>query len=245
MEHNNHTSLKEKVLGKIQAKKLSMHPKYYFWMRVAALVVVSILVLLISVFIFNFLLFSIRISSSDAFLGFGLRGWQAFLAFFPWDLLAVDAVLVAVLLWLLRQFKFGYKNPMLYVLLGICVLTVGAGIAVDQTTGINERFLKDAHEHRLPPPLIGLYGRAERMPGPGNGVCRCMIISIDGRTLIVSDLKASTTPFTLMLPPNDPRATTSNLQAGDVIFVAGERAGETINVFGIRKLFRENEINRF
>jgi len=236
MEHNEQTSLKEKVLGRIQSKKLSMHPKYYFWLRVAALVVVSLLVLLISIFIFNFLLFSVRISSNDAFLGFGPRGWQAFLTFFPWDLLAVDAVLVAVLLWLLRQFKFGYKNPMLYVLLGICVLTVGAGVVVDQTTGINERFLKDAHEHRLPPPLVGLYGRADRMPGPGSGVCRCVIVAAEGNTLTLADLRATSTQFMVTLPLNDPRATSSMLKAGDMVFVAGERRGEVIEVYGIRPL---------
>ncbi|MES2006637.1 MAG: hypothetical protein V4436_00850 [Patescibacteria group bacterium] len=231
--------MKDTILGKIAERKLSMHSKYYFWARVAALVVVSLAMFLVSIFIFNFILFSIRISSNDAFLAFGPRGWQAFLAFFPWDLLAFDAVLVGVLLWLLRQFKFGYKNPLLYVLVLVCLFLVGAGIVVDQTTGINERFLKDAREHRLPPPLVGLYGRAERVPGPGSGVCKCLILSINGKTVMVSDAHDTATQFTLMLPPNDPRATTSNLEPGDMIFVAGERKGDTIEVFGIRKLFVE------
>src|SRR4051812_6361492 len=93
-QHKPAVSMQEKVLGKIHARELSMHPRYYFVLRVAALVLVALGILFISVFIFNFLLFSIRINSQDTFLAFGPRGWGAFLVFFPWDLFAIDAVLV-------------------------------------------------------------------------------------------------------------------------------------------------------
>jgi len=242
MEHNEHHTLKEKILSTINAKGLSMHPKYYFWLRVAAITVVSVAALLISVFIFNFILFSIRLNSHDAFLSFGPRGWGAFLYFFPWELLTLEVVLVGLLLWLLRQFRFGYQSPLLYMLLGLFIITFAAGLMLDRTTGINERFLRDADNRRLPPPFNEFYGHARRVPPPGSGVCTCTIVSINGSTLIVSNPRASSTQLTAILPPNDARATSSNLKVGDTVFIAGERHDETINVFGLRKLFIDDRM---
>jgi hypothetical protein len=238
MEHNEQKpNMKDAILGKIESGSLKMHPKYYFVLRVAALVLVSIAIFLITVFLCNFLLFSIRINSSDSYLYFGPRGWGAFLAFFPWDLFAIDVVLVGVLLWLMRQFKFGYKSPMLYIVLFLIVVTVAAGAAIDRVTDINDRFLNDADHNRLPGPVNVFYVNAHRLPPPGQGVCKCVVVSAGNGTLRVYDLRASTTPFTVTLPLNDPRATTSGLEPGDTIFIAGERVGSTIDAFGVRKIY--------
>src|SRR3569623_182299 len=221
MEHNEEKNLnmKDAVLRSISAGRLKMHPKYYFALRVAALVCVSVAILLITIFICNFLLFSIRINSADSFFFFGPRGWSAFFFFFPWELFAVDIALVAALLALMRQFKFGYRSPMLYVALFLIVVTIAAGAAVDKTTDINDRFLQAADNQHLPGPANMVYVSARRLPPPGKGVCRCMIVSINGKTLIVSDLRATSTQFMVTLPPDDPRATTSGLEPGDAVFI--------------------------
>lgn len=240
MEHNEphkQNNMKDAILGAIKTKRLSMRSKYYFWLRIAALLLVSAAAFFVSTFIFNFILFSIRINSQDTFLSFGPRGWGAFFYFFPWHLFALDVVLVGALLWLLRQFKFGYKSPMLYVLLFLVATTVTLGTLIDRGTGLNDKFLRDADERRLPRPINDVYGRVRHMPPPGSGFCKgCTVVSINGNTLIVADPRASTTPITVMLPPNDPRATTSNLEAGDVIFVAGDKQGDFIQAFGVREM---------
>lgn len=230
-------NIKDAVLGKIHSGSLKMHPKYYFALRVAALAAVSLATLLITVFICNFLLFSIRINSSDSYLFFGPRGWGAFLALFPWDLFAIDVVLVGALLWLMRQFKFGYKSPILYIVLLLIAVTVAAGAFIDRATDLNDRALSAADAHRLPGPVSVFYGSAHRLPPPGQGVCKCVVVSAQNGVLTVYDLRASTTPFTVELPPDDPRATTSGLGPGDVIFVAGERIGGSIDAFGVRKIY--------
>ncbi len=243
MEPNNSKlNMKDSVLGKITAGTVKMHPRYYFMLRVAALVVVSIAILLITIFIFNFLLFSIRINSSGSYLFFGPRGWGAFLAFFPWDLFAIDVVLVGVLLWLMRQFKFGYKSPILYVVLLLILVTIAAGAIIDRATDLNDRFLRAADDNHLPGPANMFYVSAHRLPPPGQGVCRCMIISINGKMLIVSDLRATSTQFGVALPDNDPRATTSGLEPGDAVFIAGEREGGGIEAFGVHKIYLEQEM---
>lgn len=235
METEKH-NIKEAILESIRARKIGMHSKNYFYLRIAALAVVSVLVLLISIFILNFLLFSIRINSQDIFLGFGPRGWSAFLAFFPWELLATDAVLVGVLLALLRQFKFGYKSPLLYMLGGLVMLTLVAGFAVDKA-GVNEHFLRQADENRLPGAFGDFYGHARRPPPPGSGFCRhCRIVAIEGNVLTVEEVRSEgTTTRTIVLPANDPNATTSLLKVGDIIFVAGDAASDgNIRAFGVR-----------
>lgn len=238
MENSEHHNIKDSILGKIRAHEVGMHPRYYFMLRVAALAVVSVATLVVSIFILNFLLFSIRINSQDVFLAFGPRGLGAFLAFFPWDLLAVDVALIAILLWLLRQFKFGYKSPLLYVLLGVIGLIVGFGFALDRETGFNDHFLREADEHHLPFPVGDFYGRARRLPPPGSGVCRaCTIVEIRGNILTVTDTRGpSTTVRTVVLPPNDPRATTTSLHVGDVIFIAGQEDEGAIRAFGIHDM---------
>ncbi len=243
MEHNNEKqNMKDTILGKISSGTVKMHPRYYFMLRIAALVLVSIAILLITVFICNFLLFSIRINSTDSYLFFGPRGWGAFFSFFPWDLFAIDVVLVGVLLLLMRQFKFGYKSPILYVVLLLIAFTIAAGAFIDGTTDLNDRFLRAADNHHLPGPANMFYVSAHRLPPAGDGACRCMIVSINGKTLIVSDLRATSTQFMVTLPPDDPRATTSGLEAGDAVFIAGEREGSDINAFGVRKIYIEREM---
>lgn len=235
MEHNEQHDIKTQVLGKIRSGNLKMHPRYYFMVRVAALALLTIAILLFTIFICNFILFSIRINSSDSFLYFGPRGWGAFLASFPWEFLAVDAGLAIVLLRLLREFKFGYKSPFLFIAGGLVLLTIVAGVILDRATDFNDRFLRGADAHELPSPLGEFYRDAHRLPPPGEGSCRCTVVSVNGNAIIVSDLRASTTPFTVMVPAGA-LATTSGLEPGDVIFIAGDRNGGMIQVFGIRKL---------
>lgn len=234
--HNEQKNMKDAVLGKIRSGSLKMHSRYYFALRVAALAAVAFAIFVVTIFICNFLLFSIRINSSDSYLYFGPHGWEAFLRFFPWDFFAADVVLVGILLALLRQFRFGYKSPLLYIILSLIVLTVGAGVALDRATGFNDELLREADEQHLPQPINSFYVNFHRLPPPGQGVCKCVIMNVGQGTLTVFDGRASTSPFTVTLPPNDPRATTSGLEEGDVIFVAGDKDGNTYRIFGIRKL---------
>lgn len=231
-------NIKEQILSKIRGHELSMRPRAYFVFKVAALAVVVLAVLAISIFIFNFILFSIRISRGDLFLGFGPRGFQAFLAFFPWDLFIIDAALIALLGWLVRQFSFGYKKPVLFLLAGLILFTGIFAVVLDRGTSVNDHFLREADKHHLPPPVGAFYINARRLPPQGSGVCReCIVISINGNTLRVQDARnASSSFFTIMLPKDDPRATTSNIKIGDVLFIAGDREGGTIRAFGIRQI---------
>ncbi len=232
------TNLKEKLLKEIKSGEVAMTPRLYFTLKIAALLVTSLAILLVTVFIVNFIFFSIRLSSSETLIGFGPQGFGAFLAFFPWHLAILDVALVFLLQWLLRHFKFGYRVPLLYLLAGLIVGAGLIGFALDRATPFNDR-MHDGRG-RLPPPMRMMYDRAHRGPPPGSGVCRCTILAIDGNTLTVEDTRAvaegkATTTLTVVIPPDTRRATTTGLSVGDIVFIAGEEKDGIIQAFGVKK----------
>lgn len=236
MKHNSEhkDSLRDSIVSRIKSERIAMKPRLYFTLQIAAVAVVSLLILLCTIFIFNFILFSIRINSHEAFLSFGPRGIVAFLTFFPWPFVAVDVLLIAGLEWLLRTFKFGYRLPILYVLGGILALTFVAGFALDRGTHFNDRMMERAGRPGMPVPFGGIYRDVRR--APHGGVCRCTITEIGiGSLTVVDNHRGATTTLTVILPPNDPRATSTGLVVGDTVMVAGDREGDTMRAFGVRK----------
>jgi hypothetical protein len=146
-----------------------------------------------------------------------------------------DVFLVALLERLLRQFRFGYKVPVLYLLIGLFALTIASAFALDRGTGLNDRLLHRADRNELY--FAGPVFEAARRPMPGSGVCKCSILEVNGNVLIVEDARRMpSVPLTVILPPDSPRATTTGLESGDVVFIAGDVDGSTIRAFGVRKL---------
>jgi hypothetical protein len=233
--HPQPKSMRERILEKIDTRELSMRPKIYFTLKVAALVLITLAVLVISIFIFNFILFSSRINGHESLLGFGPRGILTFLEFFPWWLLGIDIALIILLEWLLRQFRFGYKSPVLYLLLTLLVVTASTAFLIDRGTAFNDQLLDRAEHHHLPPPLNNFYGEAHHHASPDSGLCTCIITAISQNSLTLRDTMSSTT-LTVILPPNDPRATSTSLKVGDMVFVAGDIDHGVIRAFGLRKL---------
>jgi len=230
-------NLRENVLQRIHRERLVMKPRLYFTLKLTALILVVLAILGISIFLINFIFFSIRINNQDTLLGFGPRGFTTFLHFFPWSWFIIDLILIAGLQWILRRFRFGYKIPALYLLAGICAISALVGIALDKGTNINDRILRRAEVHRLPAPFIGLYGQVRKPFRPKSGVCKCMIVSIDKNVLIVEDTRSGTTTIRkIILPMDDARATSTLLEIGDSIFIAGDERDDIIYAFGIRKI---------
>src|SRR5258708_270145 len=180
-------SIKDIILEKISKEEVVMRSKKYFILKALALAAVALAVLLLSLVICNFILFSIRLNSHDALLGFGPRGFLVFLQLFPWSYFALDILLILILEWLLRRFRFGYRRPVLYLLFGILVLTTSVGFFIARGTDIDDRLLDRADQHSLPPPFDDLLENARRAPSPESGLCHCVITAIQGDTLTVYD----------------------------------------------------------
>ena len=232
MNQEHHSKIREHILDDIKSGHIAMTPRAYFTLRLVALLALVVAVVITTIFIFNFIFFSIRINGDDALLAFGPRGFETFLAFFPWGYLILDIVLIFALQWLVRYFRMGYRIPVLYLIAGLLVFSVAFGFALDSTR-INENLMEN-HEY-LPRPFGDFYGGARHRPERGSGICECTILSISGDTLTVRDTRVASSTLTVALPQSDDHATTTGLQIGDTIFIAGDEEDGVIHAFGVRK----------
>lgn len=223
----------QKLMKEIEKGELTMTPRAYFTLRMVAAVAISVGLVLVTTLLMNFISFSVRVSGQEELLFFGPRGVAPFLRFFPWDLFFVDIVLVGGLVYILRTFRAGYRVPVLYVLGGLLSMTLLLGIALDLGTPVNDQLFEGREQ--LPPPLGMFYEGMHRPPQQGSGVCRCVVLDIDGHTLLVQDTRGATGTLTVILPDDDRRATTTGVEIGDTIFIAGDERDGVIQAFGIRK----------
>jgi hypothetical protein len=142
-------NFKTQVLKRIDADNIQAYPKAHFTVRMILLIVIAVLILLVSICLFSYICFDVRMSGDV----------------FPWTSLVLDIILVGMLQWLLRNFRFGYRIPVLYLLLALLVVTGIAGYVVYRETGFNEMLLREADQNRLPPPLENLYESVGRPAG--------------------------------------------------------------------------------
>ncbi len=226
-------NLKNQILEKIRTKRVSMRPKIFFTLHVGALIVVGFCVLALSVFLFNYISFIVRLNSHDALLGFGPRGIELFLQVFPWPLLLLDLALVVLLEWLLRHFKFGYRRPALLLFAGLLLSSLIVGSFLDRGLRFNDNFLRRADRGMLPPPLGAFYEYARRPPGPEE--YRGTITAINGTQLTVQ-LDSTTTTITIEAPPEH-----GDIAVGQRIFIFGHFGTSSIQAFGIRGLPQDRD----
>jgi hypothetical protein len=179
MENNSHNLIRQNVLEKIKNGNVRKLPRVYFMLRIVATLFVSALLLIVSAFVFSFMLFSFHESGEQFLIGFGVDGILAFLMLFPWMLFVVDVVLLLVLEWLLQGFKFGYRIPLLNFGLGIFLASFAIGALINLTP-LHVFLLQRADNNQLP--IVGdayehIFDRHE-----DQGVCRGIVTSIEGGT---------------------------------------------------------------
>lgn len=167
MDHNTteQDNLKERILQKIESDDVTMHSGAYFALRTAAAVVLSVGVLLVTIFICNFILFSIRIAGHNPLVHSDLSELGLFLKSFPWTFLFLDIGLMIVLQQSLKHFRFGYLLPAVYVFLILIACAISISLFLDDGIHVNDRLLEHAHRHELPEPINGWYEGAPR-PSP-------------------------------------------------------------------------------
>ncbi len=229
-------NFKERVFASIAERDIKIHPKIYFVVRIVLLAIVACMTLLVSVFIINYVFFSLRISGRNMLLGFGSQGWIWFFAYFPWALLAVDVILVGLLEWLLKQFRFGYRSPTLYLLIVLFAVTISAGYFMNRISGIDDALLRQADLHYLGGPLGQAYESVRGSHLADEGICECAVTAVNGNVITARDINSTSSEFlTIVAPPG--YVATNSIQVGSVVFVAGTLSPSgTIQAFGIGPL---------
>ena len=228
-KHNRTDSMEIAVLEKIRTDELSMHSKTYFYARVVFAVVVAAVVFCVSAFLFGFIIFMLLASGRSLLLGFGGRGILFFFETFPWLIFVGDIILIFLLERLLRQFKFAYRSPMVYLLGGLIILSAVAGYSLTKVTS----FSPYAQPAQGNGPSMGVFNTARRAPRPDNGVCRCTITAIDGSELSVIDTENNDQPLTVVLPQDNSHVHSDGLVVGEKVFIAGDIRDGILYAFGL------------
>lgn len=232
--HHGH-DVKKTVLGKIESGEVRMHSQVYFVVRVLFLIAVVLFTLIISALLVSFIIFSIRESGRWFLLGYGTRGVLTFFILFPWLLLLLDLLLLILLEWLLKHFRFAYKKPLLYLFIGGVFLSLIGGFSID-ASALHRNFLRETQAKRLPM-LVPIYEHARR-PSPGHDVFRGVITSIAGNNLTVQaddhDQDNDDGVRKVIVPPDLLPGET--FKVGDEVFVAGNEMDGQIRSYGLTKM---------
>ena len=224
-------SMETRVLDRIRTEDLSVHSKAYFYGRVAFAVVVSCVVFCVSAFLFDYILYILAASGRSLLLGFGPHGLLFFFEAFPWWVLVGDVVFIFLLERMLRQFKFAYRSPTLYIVGGLIVVSALAGFGLSYVTDFGRYIPADGNMQAAP--VGALFNNARRAPLPDRGVCRCTITAVGDGQLSVIDTENADLALTVILPANDPHVHSDGLQIGDKVFIAGTLQGATLYAFGL------------
>ena len=237
-QSNNHTEDRvSSFLEKIKKDKIKIHSKTYYSLRLFSLVLVIIGIFVVSSLLFSFILFSVRASGQQSLIGFGPHGFQLFLILFPWKLFILDIILIVLLGWFFRSFKFGYRSPLLYLLIVLFLIMIGAGLLLDRGVHAHERFIRRGGDKHLPAPFGGMYEHIRRPPPPGYDIYRGIISATSTGSLIVNldnEPSISTTTATAVILPAD--FSSESYSPGDRIFVFGHMTNGEIHAIKIKKI---------
>lgn len=234
---NENNNIKAQVLDQIKTGKINMRPRFYFILQVVTLMVVAFIILLISSFLVSFIIFSIVESGRMFMLGFGFRGFFMFFLAFPWFILLIEVILIAILEQLLKHFKFGYRTSLAVLVLIIFCASIGLSIIIEYTP-IHPTLLRSAEHKTLP--FFGGFYRSIHRPSSADGFIRGSIFSIGTSSFLMiqvgdSDDGSTSAQTTNIILPN--AKAISGLSVGDMVLVVGEQFRDhQIHAFGIQKL---------
>lgn len=230
-------NIKAEILHKIQSGEVKMRPKAFFVMKVAVLVFVAFVTFVVSVLLVSYTWFSMRAGGHFFLLGFGGRGLFEFFLVFPWLILLLDIALIFFLDWLLKRFKFGYHNPVLYIFIGSLLLITAGGTILNMTS-FHKNVMYLAENKHLPIPGVGGFYIELRRTHRENGLFRGEVVSIATSSFIMKngrfDASDSTNTIDVLTPPGFD--VDLLLDVGDQVFIAGDIVGGDIRAYGVKKL---------
>ena len=224
--------MQEKVLAAIESGALTMKPKWRFAFHATLVALGGVILLLLLVYVVSFALFTSRQSGIGYAAIFGLRGWLALLRSLPWVLIVLSLLFIGVLEVLVRRYSFAYRQPLLFSAIGIILIVLFGANALSRTT-FHPRVFRYAEQHRLP--FAGGFYRGFSHP-------RLRAIHPGIITAVTSDgfllMSADSEPLRVIVDAQTRFPFGDDVVTGDRVVVFGDRTGDTIRAFGMRKIMR-------
>lgn len=228
--------IKDAVFKKIECGEVSMRPKSFFYFKIALLLGSILFALIISSFLISYIIFSIRAGGQIYLLGYGTRGIYEFFMIFPWVILVIDIALLFFIDWQLKNFRFGYNSPIIYLFLGTFVVMTILGSLINFTS-FHRGMMYRAENRKLP--IAGeLYGGLRRSHS-SSGLFRGLVQSVEGNiiTIIHNDYDSDLDDGLVRVIAPSGIDLSSMIKIGDEVFVAGDATTSSqIRAYGITKI---------
>lgn len=227
-------NIEEAVLRRIEQDCVKIKPKSYFVIKAVLLALCVFSIFVLSVILVSFIIFSLNTRGDLFLLGFGKRGIVKFILLFPWFLLSIDALLIVLLDYLVRRFRFGYHSPIIYLFLATLVFVTTFSYLINFTSLHSQ--LSDLARSRHIPFAESMYGDINKSRH-GEGIFRGIVSSVGDNYIVLkhSNFDGPDTELKIMVPADlNPK---SFVHPGEEIYIAGDIASGTVILpYGMRKI---------
>lgn len=232
----NNTKIKEEIFKKIESGELSMKPKLFFYFKIGVLLLSIFTALVVSSFLISYMLYSLRIGGQLYLLSYGSKGIYEFFMIFPWFVLVLDILLLFLIDWLIKSFRFGYNSPIIYLFLGTFMLITILGSLINFTI-FNKAMMFRAEYNSLP--IVSNYYNGIRRSHSKQGTFRGIVKSIEGNTFVLMhddyDDDSIDDQVTVIMPEGLNLG--KLIVEGDNVFLAGEIGTTSIvRAYGLTKI---------
>ena len=229
---------KQNILKKIKNGELDMRPHWHFVLKGLLMLVGIIVVALCVIYLLSFILFTLKQTGVGFAPLYGFKGLGMFVLSSPWLLIVFAAVFLVLLYILVSKYSFSYQRPLIYSMLGVVLLVLVSSFVIGQTSA--HRSLQQFAEHNNVPGLAPLY-RGVTNDRPEN-ITPGIITELNTDGFVIQSDRNN--KFTVVVSERTKKRRGVTYDVGDVVFVFGEKSGETIRAIGIRPAPRDFEVRR-
>lgn len=233
MTNDTDRSERGRIMDAIRKGKVHMKPRWQFVLLSIFAVTGALLVFLTLVYIASLGVFFLRDSGALFAPSFGGMGWWVLLHSLPWLLIILLIIFVVVLEWLVRQYAFVYKKPLIVSLIGIVAVIFVGGFLISQTP-FHRTLMLSARRGLLPPALMFIYRGPLEAPPPGD-VYRGEILSTGHNGFLMMDEGGAGTT-SVILTPQTRLPYGEDFSPGERVLVVGDMASGSVEAFGVREI---------
>ncbi len=223
-------SVLDNVLKKIETGEVKMKPRWYFVLRGILFLMLIIIGLLMTLYLVSFVLFVLHYTGVWFMPVFGIKGIKVYLLSIPWMLVVVGLFFIVLLEFMVKQYAFAYKRPLIYSLLGILVLILFGSFFVFRA-GFHQDFFRRAYENKL---LFASHMYRQFGLRKFRDIHRGIIKEIRDEGFIIENYLGENL---LVIVSSETRLPSGIIfDIGDNVVVLGERDDSVVKAFGVRKI---------
>jgi len=128
------SEIEENVIQAIRSGQVKMRPRWHFLLKsvVGFLGIVAIFFVILAMV--SLAVFALQANGGVLSASLGPIGIHTFFTLFPWALLALAVILIAVLGAMLDHFTVAYQQPFLYLMLTLLIVVALASVAIAETS---------------------------------------------------------------------------------------------------------------